>query len=210
MCTLYYIVHQILFFKYWTTTTHTYACTKNKKKFCTQHSNVFVHGVSAIIWLRILISYSIHNAAISSHTLYIIVEKMKLDLTNILTTLVITYIGCSLQVLCIRINCIPYKSLYDSVCVKRHITRFAHGHTNRHNFLYKSIPPYFSSKIYPHMLIFYNLSLHLHFHIPLWYLFFFALSLSLSLSLFPLFQFKICIAYALSMQYIKITFYKVI
>ena len=137
---------QILFFKYWTTTTHTYACTKNKKKFCTQHSNVFVHGVSVIIWLRILISYSIHNAAILSHTLYIIVEKMKLDLTNILTTLVITYIGCSLQVLCIRINCIPYKSLYDSVCVKRHITRFAHGHTNRHNFLYKSIPPTFHLK----------------------------------------------------------------
>ena len=107
----------------------------------------------------------------SLHTLYIIVEKPKLDSIKVSRNIKIIYIKSSLQVFCVVVNCIQHKSLYDSVCVKRHITRFAHGHTNRHNFLCNSIPPNFSSKIHPHMLIFHNLSLHLYSHIPLWYLF---------------------------------------
>ena len=122
----------------------------------------------------------------SLHTLYIIVEKPKLDSIKVSRNIKIIYIKSSLQVFCVVVNCIQHKSLYDSVCVKRHITRFAHGHTNRHNFLCNSIPPNFSSKIHPHMLIFHNLSLHLYSHIPLWYLFSLLL-LSLSLSLFPSF-----------------------
>ena len=139
----------------------------------------------------LLISYFESLACL--HTLYIIVEKPKLDSIKVSRNIKIIYIKSSLQVFCVVVNCIQHKSLYDSVCVKRHITRFAHGHTNRHNFLCNSIPPNFSSKIHPHMLIFHNLSLHLYSHIPLWYLFSLLL-LSLSLSLYSLFLFKICIA----------------
>ena len=120
-------------------------------------------------------------------TLYIIVEKPKLDSIKVSRNIKIIYIKCSLQVFCVELNCIQHKSLYDSVCVKRHITRFAHGHTNRHNFLCNSIPPKFSSKIHPHMLIFHNLSLHLYSHIPPLIFVFFITLLSLSLSLSPSF-----------------------
>ena len=189
VCTPYYIVYRILFFNYWTTyNTHIHTCTKNKKKFCTQHSNVFKQGVSKIILIQIVLFYNPRFETWACFlTLYNIVEKPKLDSIKVSRNIKIIYIKCSLQVFWVGLNCIQHKSLYDSVCVKRHITRFAHGHTNRHNFLCNSIPPNFSSKIHPHMLIFHNLSLHLYSHIPLWYLFsllLLSLSLSLDLSFF--------------------------